>query len=395
MLDTFILVIFWLSLMGLVHTYVLFPVLMRLMLHGANKKLPETKLPEPPPVVSILIAARNEEKVIEQKIKSIIDNTYPKSCIEILVGSDQSDDDTDFIVKRLSEKNNFIKLIRFPQRIGKPGIINSLAKQSQGDILIITDANVFFSTNTLEQIIIPFSNSKIGLVDTHMMNIGMMKSGISFQEQTYIQTEVLTKYAEGKIWGSMMGPFGGCYALRKSLFKPIPENFLVDDFYINMKVLEQGYYCINSLHAIVYEEPAHQLLVEFKRKVRIATGNFQNLAQFGYMLFKGKGIGFSFFSHKVLRWFGPIMLLLLYASSIYLSLQQGPDVLNFYTIISCLLSLSFLLLIIERMLATLNIHIKLLKLNTHFLIMNAALLKGLFRFLTGVKSGIWEPTVRS
>ena len=73
-----------------------------------------------------------------------------------------------------------------------------------------------------------------------MVNIGIKKSGISFQEKTYINWEVKFKHAESKLWGMLMGPFGGCFAIRKSLFTPIPENFLVDDFYVCMNILQNG-----------------------------------------------------------------------------------------------------------------------------------------------------------
>ena len=84
----------------------------------------------------------------------------------------------------------------------------------------------------------------------------------------------------------MMGPFGGCFAMRKKLFLKVPENFLVDDFFLNMSVLENGYSCVNEPEAIVYEDVSNNLHAEFVRKSRISAGNFQNLFYFFHVLFK-------------------------------------------------------------------------------------------------------------
>ena len=77
-------------------------------------------------------------------------------------------------------------------------------------------------------------------------------------------------YAIRSYYGTMMGPSGGCFAIRNKFYKPVPSNFLVDDFYINMKILEQGYKTINNTEAIVYEDVSNNLNDEFKRKVRIS-----------------------------------------------------------------------------------------------------------------------------
>ncbi len=100
-------------------------------------------------------------------------------------------------------------------------------------------------------------------------------------------------------------------------------------------------------------------------------------------------------SHKVLRWKGPVLMLLLYFSSIaawWLSIDINPVL---YLGVFAAISLSLLLLLADRLLNLFQIHIGLLRLNTHFLVMNAAMLKGMFRYIKGVKSGVWQPTSRT
>jgi len=344
------------------------------------------------PHVSILMALFNEEEVIEEKLNSILKTSYPNNKIEILIGSDNSTDKTNEIVEQYSIKNSNINFTVFSSRQGKPKIINQLQKKAKGTVLIITDANVIFSENTVFQMLKHFKNENIGLVDTQMIHKkeSISKSGISVQESSYINREVGIKQNESIIWGTMMGPFGGCYSIRNSLYKDVPSNYLVDDFYINMNVFVQSKNAINSKEAIVYEDVSNNLKDEFRRKIRIATGNFQNLSTFSKLLFsKKKGLAFSFFSHKVLRWLGPFFLLIALYSNLMLINS------SLYQIILILFLVTFLLPLIDTLLKKQNINISILRFITHFYTMNLALLIGFFKFLSGVKSGIWQPTKRN
>ena len=83
------------------------------------------------------------------------------------------------------------------------------------------------------------------------------------QEKSYIQRENLIKYNEGLLWGTMMGPFGGCYMIRKDLYEAVPADSMVDDFYISMKILEKGFKCRNELKAICYEDVPNEMKIEF------------------------------------------------------------------------------------------------------------------------------------
>ena len=107
----------------------------------------------------------------------------------------------------------------------------------------------------------------------------------------------------------MIGPFGGCYMLRSNYFSKVPDNYLVDDFYIAMEVFRKGGLAINDLSAICTESNSSDILEEFKRKSRISAGNFQNLLTFKNLLWPPfSKLAFNFISHKVLRWLGPLFI---------------------------------------------------------------------------------------
>ena len=228
----------------------------------------------------------------------------------------------------------------------------------------------------------------MGLVDTNMINRGMKETGISYQERAYISREVRIKDRESRLWGAMMGPFGGCYAIRKEDYFGVPSNFLVDDFYINMKIFEKRKLAINDISARVFEELPEDLKVEFRRKVRIGTGNFQNLREFWRLIFT-KRYGFAFLSHKVIRWFGPFFLIAALITNIFLAVGN-----IYYQIILAAQILFYFIPVLDYLLKKTGIHISSFRLVTHFVSMNAALMIGFFRSMGTVRSGIWERTSR-
>ncbi|MDF1574603.1 MAG: glycosyltransferase [Bacteroidales bacterium] len=382
-------IIFWICLGLFIYSYLLFPFILRLLAGNREIKARFFSAGERP-LVSMLIAAYNEELVIGEKIRSVLESDYPREKLEILVGSDASTDQTNQILRQLSEANPSIQLFLFDERKGKPEIVNLLAREARGEILVISDANVMLEEHTLFELVRYFKEERIGLVDSGIISTGIKEDGISRQEKYYTSREVRIKQHESVLWGSMMGPSGGCYAVRKSLYRPVPGHFLVDDFFINMSVLEQGGQCISNIHAKVYEDVSNNPREEFRRKKRISAGNYQNLLRFRSMLFRGnKGIGFCFFSHKVIRWIVPFLVLLTLTISFILGMSS-----SFYLCLALLQVLVLLIPLIDHLLRKIKIQTIPLRFISHFVLMNLALTAGFIRYLGGIKNNVWQPTSR-
>ncbi|MDB3905050.1 glycosyltransferase [Crocinitomicaceae bacterium] len=380
-------ILLWSFITPVVYTYIVYPFVTIML--SKRIKVKDSSISSITSKVSILIAAHNEELVIESKIKSILSSNYPNESIEILIGTDKCTDKTDEIIQRLSESNRNVKHIIFSERSGKIKIINSLTEDADGDVLILTDANVLFTENTISALLKHFNDPNVGLVDSNMKNFGMKSSGISIPEKTYISIEGKLKHAEGKMWGTMMGPFGGCFAMRKDLYSKIPETFLVDDFFLNMKVLESNFNCLNEPEAIVYEDVSNNLKAEFLRKSRISAGNFQNLAYFSSNLLKFNRLAFVFLSHKILRWLSPFFIVLI---GLMLCFTYEESILNLSLAIGYLILFGFVWF--DLLLLNIGIHIKPIRYLTHFASMNAALFIGFFKYLKGSKTSIWNRTER-
>jgi len=390
-------ILFWLAVAAIFHSYILFPFILKILASRKKNNLLTYNENEDLPYVSILLSVYNEEEVISEKIESMFASNYPTEKFEIIIGSDNSSDKTNQIIQQYTLKHKQLHFYPFTKRQGKISIINQLSEKAKADILILTDANVMFDSSTVYHAVKHMKNKEIGLVDTNMINKGIMLEGISFQEKAYISREVRIKNNEGLVWGTMMGPFGGCFAIRKELFSKIPSNYTVDDFYLNMKVLEKGKRSINELEARVYEDVSNNLHEEFRRKVRIATGNFQNLVTFFNLLYpfgkqlniSRRGLAFCFFSHKVIRWLGPFLLLTAFISNLILIHKL------IYSITFAAYIFSLLIPLLDYMLRKFEINIILFRFITHFYSMNLALALGFYKFMKGVKTNVWQPTKRN
>lgn len=389
--------IFLTGFLALVYTYLLYPFLMRLL---ASRVSPApTQAPEEWPEVTVLMSVYNEDLVLEDKLRSLVSIDYPSQKWRCLIGSDASTDQTNLMLRDFAAKYDHAEVFEFTERRGKPCVINELAQvalqrygQGPNHIFLLTDANVLLLPDTMRQLMRHFTQKEIAVVDANMQPGGLRSSGISRSEQQYISREVQLKHHEGLVWGTMVGPFGGCYALRASYWTPVPPTFLVDDFYITMRALQKGGKAINDLDAVCTETVTHDVWVEFRRKSRISAGNFQNLAVFASVLLPPwRPLAFVFLSHKVLRWFGPFFLLSMIVGSFLLSLSTDWGAVVFWSLTGSIIAFPF----IDKGLQRLGLHWLPLRSVSYFLLMNAALLHGFFKYLKGIKSNVWERTKRS
>jgi cellulose synthase/poly-beta-1,6-N-acetylglucosamine synthase-like glycosyltransferase len=368
----------------------LYPLVLKLL--SRNKK-ENTLVYEPGdglPIVSIIMSVHNEEMFITEKIRSIYYTLYPLNKFEVLVGSDKSTDDTNRICNVYTENYEHFHFFPFAERQGKPAVVNQLVDKARGDILVLTDAKVFFEINTIPELIKHFKNPDIDIVGGNIRNEKTNPDGISIQEKAFMNREIRMKYMEGLIWGKTMGIYGAIYAIRKSAITKVPPDYSVDDFFITMNVLRKKRKAILNLAATTLENVPVDLTTEFRRKVRISAGNFQNLRHFFSCLWPPfSALSFVFASHKVIRWIGPFLLILIFAANVILALSS-----EFYYILLAFQIFLSILPIIDMILRKLNLHVIILRFVTHFYAMNFALLLGFFKNLIGMKTNIWQPTRR-
>lgn len=369
---------FWVLLFLLVLCYGLFPLTLPFVSELFKRRHRDIDENFELPTVSLLISAFNEEAVIERKIQNILEIDYPKDKLEVLIGDDGSADKTAEIIARYKDQG--ITLVKAPQNAGKAAMLNRLQKIATGEILVFCDANTMFFPNVVRKLVDPFKDKKIGCACGHLILSDKSGSVLGQGESSYWDLESEIKKFEG-ILDRLIGGNGALYAIRKNLYSELPiKKSVMDDFYITTKILQKGFYCTFIASAIGTEQTSKESAGEFRRKVRIGRANFNYLLSYLPLLNPFRPLlAYLFFSHKILRWFSPHILILLFAANALL-LTSG-----------ILYQVSFALMILVLLLAL----SKKIPSAYYFLSMNFAMLKGFFLSFTKEKSGGWAREARS
>jgi cellulose synthase/poly-beta-1,6-N-acetylglucosamine synthase-like glycosyltransferase len=379
--------LFWITAGLLAHTYVLYPIslpVLSLLLPWKRKQGNPNKFK-----VSMVIAAHNEEKVIEEKIRNTFDLEFPRKNMEILIGSDASSDRTNAIVSKFAPD---VKLFAFNQRGGKASVLNQLVPRASGDILVFCDANTMLLRNALQKLLAHFEDPSVGCVCGRLILHDAGNSALGIGESMYWNLESEIKKLEGKL-GIVIGANGGIYAIRKELFERIPvDKTVMDDFFVTTRVLKAGKEAIYEPQAIGSEETSLETYGEFHRKVRISQANFNLLPKYLPLLNPFRGlVAYGFFSHKFLRWIAPVLMLVLLASNAAL-LGAGPF---YYAAFAAQVFMYFIAgLGYVRNGKTKNS--KFMLIPFYFVSMNAALAWGMFRAMGNKDGGgMWKRIERS
>lgn len=371
--------LFWSSFWLIFYTYIGYPLLAYVLSRCYPQRL---RGKYTYPKVSILMAVYNEEKRLEAKLKSLQTLDYPEERLEILIGSDGSTDRTDEIISRYMSRR--IKFVRQPQRRGKPSVLNLLVPQASGEILVFTDARQQLDKNVLNELVKHFADDKVGSVSAALFYLDETTGSKTNQGiGLYWKYEKFIRTCESRT-GSMLGATGALYAIRRQLFSALPEDLILDDVYVPMKVVEQGYRAIFDPKAKLFDTVFKNPREEFIRRARTLAGNYQ---LFFYLrgLFnplKGK-IAWQFCSHKVLRLLVPFLLITLYVSSAFLAAHHIKG----YGAFFILQSLFYVLALAGKVSRRAN---PILDVPYMFCMMNAAAVVGLYRLIRRTQGILWD-----
>lgn len=286
---------FWISVVGILYTYFGYPLLI-FFLAKLNHKSKTYPISQPP--VTLLIAAYNEESVIESKIRNSLAIDYPKDLIQVLIVADGSTDKTCEIVKRYI--NAGVDLLFEPGRGGKMAAINRALPQARGEIVVFSDANNYYPEDALCHLIRPFGEPRVGAA-TGAKVIEQGDGSLGTSEGMYWKYESFIKKQETRL-GSCTSAAGEMLAIRKNLYSPPPDNVINDDFYIAMQIVRRGYRLVYVPEAKSIERVSPSAEDEVTRRARINAGRFQAIAMAKQILpFDRPVLVWQIFSHKFLR----------------------------------------------------------------------------------------------
>jgi cellulose synthase/poly-beta-1,6-N-acetylglucosamine synthase-like glycosyltransferase len=309
-------VVFWSCTAVLGYVYAGYPALLATLQHFSRRAVRRAPIE---PRVSVLIAANDEEAVIEAKLQNTLALDYPADRLEIVVASDGSVDATNGIVRRFAPR---VRLLDFAPRRGKIATINDAMSVITSEVVVFSDANTFLAPDAVRALVRNFADPQVGAVSGDVVLVGD-RAALGPSEDLYYRYERWVQRAESQI-GSMIGADGALYAIRRELFVPPPADTILDDMAIPMAIVKAGRRVIFEPAARALEKGSETASEEFARKARVIAGAMQFLGRRDSAIsIATPQVIFSFVSHKVLRWLSPAFAGCAVVSSLVL-VDSGP-----------------------------------------------------------------------
>jgi len=218
-------------------------------------------------MISIIITAYKEEKTIGKAIESILQNKIPHNY-EILVFA--PDKQTLDVVREYSKKYKKVKAIK-DNGEGKPSALNLAFKTAKGDILILTDGDVYISEESIKKLLAHFKNPKIGAVSGRPMSLNSEKDKLGFW--SHLLTDIADKRRKkAQIIKKRFYCSGYLFAMRKGIVEKIPKETLSDDGLMSFLIHSKGYKINYEPEAKVYVKFPTNLKDWINQKKRSAGG---------------------------------------------------------------------------------------------------------------------------
>jgi biofilm PGA synthesis N-glycosyltransferase PgaC len=307
-------ILFWTSALVIAYVYVGYPLLLAVWARFAPRPTRKAGFKDGGwPSISIIVAARNEAARLPARVQNLLDLEYD-GAREIIVVSDGSTDDT---ASALAPYAGRIRLIEVPSG-GKPAALNTGVATATGDILVFGDARQRFGRGTLRALVSNFSDPQVGGATGELIldcESGSTDSTIADGVGVYWKYEKWLRRKEALV-RSTLGATGAIYALRRSLWQPLPPDTLLDDVLAPMRAVLGGWRIVFDEEATAFDRTAPDAAAEARRKRRTLAGNYQILAQEPRLLIPlVNPVWLQYVSHKVGRLLVPWALVGAFVSS--------------------------------------------------------------------------------
>jgi len=286
---------FWASALIVAYVYVGYPALLLVWAWfrnaGSQRTRPTHNGTSGPRGVSIVIAARNEGTRLAARINNLLALAYPVHRRQIIVVSDGSTDDTSRVLASFDHR---IESVYLPPS-GKAAALNAGVARARFDVVVFADARQTFASNALRALTAPFDDPRVGAVTGELLlgcEAGGRRSGSDRRTSVrpierradrrstvadavglYWQYEKGLRRLESTVH-STLGATGAIYAIRRSLWRPLPHGTILDDVLSPMRAVLDGYRVVFEPNARAFDGTAPDSRTEARRKVRTLAGNF-------------------------------------------------------------------------------------------------------------------------
>ncbi len=307
---------FWISGLGLAYIYIGYPLAVWYLGRRRGNQI-RNQCAEPA-AISVVIAGYNEAARLPAKLDSILASDCADRIVEILVGSDGSEDNTAEVIESCPDPR--VRLVHFPRRRGKPAVLNDLVPQCTGDVVVLTDARQPLEPDAISRLMHELTDPAVGVVSGELRFRESADDAAAARGMgAYWAYETLIRKSESRFRG-VPGATGAFYAIRRWLFRPIPTDTLLDDVAIPMQAIERGYRCVLADGAIAWDWPSQSTGQESIRKRRTIAGAAQLVVNQPRWLFPAKNpIWWEFVSHKLLRLVSPVLLAIVLVTNLALA----------------------------------------------------------------------------
>ena len=302
-------VLFWFSLGALAWTQVGYPIFAAALARVRSRPVFKGDFT---PSVCLIVAAHDEEDVIERRLANLLALDYPPEQLEIVVASDASTDRTDELVEAVGAREPRVRLLRCP-REGKVAAQNRAVRETQAEILAFSDANALWKPDALRKLVRNYADADVAYVCGS--SVYETADGTN-REGTYWRFEGWLRRNESEL-GSITGGIGAIYTVRRSDYVEVDPRF-GHDLALPYLMVQHGRRAIYDADALASEKPSRDIEDEYRRKVRMFEHCWLIVLR-GKML---RGLGPTYLlevlSHRHLRYASGLLHLILLGSSIAL-----------------------------------------------------------------------------
>lgn len=337
------------------------------------------------PTVTIMVVAHNEEKVIGEKLKNLLETDYPKEKLKFLIASDYSTDQTNEIVEKFIKDHADVdvRMHESEKHMGKTNAQNETQELCDTEILVMTDANAMFQPDAVRELVSYFSDPSIAYVSGQLRYVNVSGNQTANSEGFYWKLDLLCRDVESRFQTITAGN-GAIYAVRNTEYKKIPPIECHDSSFPVLYALEKKRAIYNPA-AIAYEKAGEVNEDEYKRKVRMSRGILRGIMPDVRVLniFAYRWFSYFYFGHRTCRYLLWIMHFLVFVLNVPLAILGG----RFWTITLMAQVLFYLVALIG---SVTNCKNKWIKIVSYYCMTIAAQWKGVFNVLTGKSKPVWE-----
>lgn len=306
--------VFWGCALVIAYTYVGYPLLLFVAyavsqlqrdcqyLTSRRNRRTLALLPDALPSVSLIVPVLDDQARLPGKIANIRELDYPCEKLQVIFLSNSSTDPTNDMLGAVNELS--AQALVLPARCRESTALNRAVKRARNNILIFCDASTLLARDAVKNLARHFSDPGVGVVCGALGFKGGPQS-----EQTagaWRKYESVLRLMEARL-GATLTANAAIYALRRECYRPLPTDTLIEDFVVPMNARKLGYRVLYDPEAVAIDSAAPSVAGEFTRRVDAAVESCRALGELVGVPWSGFSL-LAFFSHKMLRWVSPFLL---------------------------------------------------------------------------------------